>query len=93
MHYRMITIAFAFVIAAPFGAASAQDAASVVCSEYAAMDNAGQMAIVAEIESMNSEMATGSDISSDEIHARLTTECGSAPDALVSDVWKKIRSM
>ena len=93
MQYRMTTTAFALAIAAPFGAVSAQDAASAVCSEYAALDNAGQMAMVAEIESMNSEMATSQDISSEEIHARLTTECGSAPDALVSDVWKKIRSM
>jgi hypothetical protein len=93
MQYRMITTAFALAIAAPFGVASAQDAATLVCSEYAAMDNAGQMEMVAEIESMNSEMASGQDVSSAEIHERLTTECGSAPDALVSDVWKKIKSM
>jgi hypothetical protein len=89
----MIIPAIAFAIAAPFGAVSAQDAASAVCSEYAAMDNAGQMAMVAEIESMNSEMASGQEVSSAEIHEQLTAECGSAPDALVSDVWKKIRGM
>ena len=90
MQYRMITTAFAFAIAAPFGVASAQDAATLVCSEYAALDNAGQMAMGAEIESMNSEMATARTVSSAEIHEQLTAECGAAPDALVSDVWKKL---
>jgi hypothetical protein len=77
----------------PFGAAFAQDAATMVCADYAAMDNAGQMAAVAELESMNSEMASGQGVSSAEIHQQLTAECGSAPDALVSDVWKKIKGM
>ena len=57
MKHRIITTAFALAIAAPFSAAFAQDAATLVCADYAAMDNAGQMAMVANIESMNSEMA------------------------------------
>jgi hypothetical protein len=93
MKHWIITTAFALAIAAPFGAASAQDAATLVCADYAAMDNAGQMAVLAEIESMNSEMASGEEVSSAEIHEQITAECGSAPDALVSDVWKKIKSM
>jgi len=93
MKHRIITTAFALAIAAPFSAASAQDAATLVCADYAAMDNAGQMAAVAEIESMNAEMATSQDVSSAEIHQKLTAECGAAPDALVADVWKKIKGM
>jgi hypothetical protein len=93
MQHRLITAAFALAIAAPFGAASAQDAATLACADYAAMDNAGQMAAVAEIESLNSEMATSQEVSSEEIHQKLTAECGAAPDALVADVWKKIKGM
>jgi hypothetical protein len=91
MKHAVITAALA--LAVPFGAAFAQDAATMVCADYAAMDNAGQMAALAEIESLNSEMASGQEVSSAEIHQQLTAECGSAPDALVSDVWKKIREM
>ena len=93
MKYTIITTAFALAIAAPFGAASAQDAATLVCADYAAMDNAGQMAVLAEIESMNSEMASSQDVSAEEIHQQLATECAAAPDALVSDAWKKIKEM
>jgi hypothetical protein len=93
MRHWIITTAFALAIAAPFGAASAQDAAALVCADYAAMDNAGQMAAVAEIESLNSEMASSQNVSSAEIHAKLTEECGAAPDALVADIWKKIKGM
>ena len=93
MKYLIITTAFALAIAAPFGAASAQDAATLVCADYAAMDNAGQMAILAEIELMNSEMASSQDVSAEEIHQQLATECAAAPDALVADAWKKIKEM
>jgi hypothetical protein len=75
------------------GSAFAQDAATAVCADFAAMDNAGQMAVVAEIESMNSEMASSQEVSSQEIHQQLVAECGAAPDARVSDTWKKIKEM
>jgi hypothetical protein len=90
MKHQVTITAIALAIAAPFGAAFAQDAATLVCADYAAMDNAGQMEVLAEIESLNSEMATGQTLSSAEIHEQLTAECGAAPDALVADVWKKL---
>jgi len=93
MKHWIIRTALALAIAVPFGSASAQDAATLVCADYAGLDNAGQMAALAEIESMNSEMASSQEVSSAEIHEQLTAECGSAPDALVSDVWKKIKGM
>ena len=89
----IMTTAFALAIAAPFGAASAQDAATLACADYAALDNAGQMAVLADIEAVNSEMASSQNLSSDQIHEQLTAECGAAPDALVADVWKKIKVM
>ena len=51
------------------------------------------MAALADIEAVNSEMASSQDLSSDEIHEQLTAECGSAPVALVADIWKKIKGM
>jgi hypothetical protein len=91
MKYLVTAVALAVGLQA--GSALAQDAATLVCADYAAMDNAGQMAALAEIESLNSEMASSQEVSSAEIHEQLTGECGSAPDALVSDVWRKIKGM
>jgi hypothetical protein len=90
---KHLVTAAALAIALQAGSAFAQDAATAVCADFAAMDNAGQMAVVAEIESMNSEMASSQEVSSQEIHQQLVAECGAAPDALVSDVWKKIKGM
>jgi hypothetical protein len=55
------------------------------------MDNAGQMAMIAELQSMNAEMAT--DMSSEEIAAMLNTECADNPDKLVSDAMKEMKKM
>jgi hypothetical protein len=90
---RHLVAAAALAVGLQAGSAFAQDAATAVCADYAAMDNAGQMATLAEIESMNSEMASSQEVSSEEIHQQLVPECGAAPDALVSDVWKKIKEM
>ena len=88
---RFLTAAIvAFGLAAP---ALAQDAATMVCSEYAALDNAGQMAMLAELQSLNAEMASGQSMSSDEIATALNTECAANPDKLVSDAMKEMKKM
>jgi hypothetical protein len=69
--------------------AFAQDAATALCSEYAAMDNAGQMAILAELQSANAEMDTG--MSSEEIATALNTECAENPDKLISDAVMEMK--
>ena len=72
------------------GAASlpafAQDAAMMACADYAAMDNAGQMAAIAELESANAEMASSQEITAEEIHQKLTTYC--TGDLTLMDVYK-----
>lgn len=73
------------------GVAFAQDAATAVCAEYAAMDNAGKMAIAAELESMNSEMDSPQQMTSVEIQATLDANCTTDPDLLVVDAWKELR--
>lgn len=73
------------------GAALAQDAATAACAEYAAMDNAGKMAIVAELESMNSELESPQQMSSVEIQATLDANCTEDPDLLIVDAWKELR--
>jgi hypothetical protein len=93
MKHQIKMTAFALAIAAPLGTAFAQDAATAVCAEYAAMDNAGQMAMLAEIESMNSGMDSSQEVTSAEIHAQLSSECTTNPDAPVVDAWKKVRGM
>jgi hypothetical protein len=93
MKHQIRIMAFALAIAAPLGAAFAQDAATTACADYAAMDNAGQMEMLAEIESMNSGMASNQELTSAEIHEQLSTECTANPDALVTDAWKKVRGM
>jgi hypothetical protein len=87
---RSILLASAIAVAL-VGPAFAQDAATAVCSDYAAMDNAGQMAMTAELQSMNSEMAT--DMSSEEIATALNTECAENPDKLISDAMMEMKKM
>ena len=89
MKYLVTAIALAAGVQA--GAAFAQDAATAVCSEYAAMDNAGKMAIAAELESMNSEMASSQEVSSAEIQGTLDANCTTNPDQLIVDAWKAVR--
>ena len=89
MKYLVTAAALALGIQAG-GTAFAQDAASAVCADYAAMDNAGKMAMQAELESMNSEMASSQEISSQDIESGLNDDCSANPDKLVSDAWKDL---
>ena len=93
MKPKIIIAAFAVAVAAPFGAASAQDAATLVCADYAKLDNAGKMAVQAELESLNSQMASSQNVSSADIEAGLNDDCTANPDKLVADAWKKIKGM
>jgi hypothetical protein len=86
---RLIT-AVALAVGLQAGTAFAQDAATAVCADYAAMDNAGKMAMQAELESMNSEMASSQEISSQDIESGLNDDCAANPDKLVSDAWKDL---
>ncbi len=72
------------------GAAFAQDASTVVCADYATMDNAAQMATLAELEALNSEMATSQELTSAEIRENLNDNCSANPDKLLSDAWKEM---
>ena len=86
---RILTAAaLAAALAAP---ALAQDAATMACKDYAAMDNAGQMAMLAELQSLNAEMSTK--MSSEEIATALNTDCAANPDKLVSDAMKEVHKM
>ena len=51
------------------------------------------MAVQAELELLNSEMASGQTVSSADIEAGLNEDCTANPDKLVSDAWKKIKGM
>ena len=66
--------------------AFAQDAATMACADYAAMDNAGQMAAIAELESANAEMASSQEMTAEEIHQKLTADC--TGDLTLMDVYK-----
>ena len=88
----MTRILWASAVAVAFVApAFAQDAATMACSDYAAMDNAGKMALMADLQSMNAEMATN--MSSEEIATALNTECAANPDKLLSDAVKEMKKM
>jgi hypothetical protein len=84
----LVTMALAVGLQA--GIASAQDATTAVCADYAAADNAGKMAMLAELESANSEMASSQELTSAEIDEKLSTDCASNPDKLVTDAWKEL---
>ena len=84
----LLASATAMAFVAP---AFAQDAATMACADYAAMDNAGKMAMTAELQSMNAEMAT--DMSAEDIATALNTECAANPDKLLSDAMKEMKKM
>jgi hypothetical protein len=93
MSYRGILAGVALALAASVGPTLAQDAATMVCADYAALDNAGKMAVQAELESLNSEMASSQTVTSAEIEAGLNEDCAANPDKLVADAWKAIKGM
>ena len=88
---RLLTLAFVAGILA--GPVFAQDAATMVCKDYAAMDNAGKMATIAELQSMNAEMASSKSTSSEDIATALNTDCAKDPDKLLQDAVKEIHKM
>ena len=61
----------------------------VVCDDYLGMDNTAQMAAIAELESMTSEMASQENLTAEAIHEKLAADCVSRPDALIVDVIKE----
>ena len=91
MRYSILPIALAATLTA--SAAFAQDAATLVCADYAKLDNAGKMAVQAELESMNAEMAGKQTVSSADIEAGLNEDCTANPDKLIADAWKKIKGV
>jgi len=93
MRYRTIFAGVSLALATSVGPALAQDAATLVCADYAKLDNAGKMAVQAELESLNSEMASSQTVSSADIEAGLNEDCSANPDKLVADAWKKIKGM
>ena len=53
----MKSIGLAAILATAFIVpAFAQDAATMVCSEYSAMDNAGKMGLMADLQAVNAEI-------------------------------------
>jgi hypothetical protein len=80
----------ATAIATGFAASAfAQEGERMLCSEYSALDNAGQMAVVAAVESAVSEMDLSQELTSAEIHGGLVDNCTEHPDMIVVDVVKE----
>jgi hypothetical protein len=80
--------ALATVVAVPAFAQGVE----LVCDDFLGMDNAQQMASVAEIQGQMSEMDTASNtFTAEQIHERLTADCASQPDVLVIDVVKAMK--
>lgn len=51
------------------------------------------MATLAELQSMNAEMASGQSVSSDEIAAMLNEECAKDPNKLLQEAAKEMKKM
>jgi len=85
MKTLMIT---ACAVAGLAGHAFAQEAAMATCAEYAAMDNAGKMAMVAELQSIASE-TDGQEVTNADIENTLAANCGEDGAALLVDMIKK----
>lgn len=75
--------AFAGAFCAPAFAQSAS-----TCADYMAADNAGRMAIAAELESTNSQAGDTANMSSAEIQAKLDANCTAHPEMILIEVLK-----
>lgn len=82
----MVTVC---ALAGAAGAALAQDAATLTCAEYALLDDAGKMAMVAELQSINAESASSQELTNADIENTLAAECGPDGAALVIDLIRK----
>lgn len=71
----------------------AQDLATMSCADFGTKDNAGQMAMMAELDSLNKQSGGSVEMSSVELNAKLHSDCTANPDMLVIDAWKKIKGM
>jgi hypothetical protein len=78
----------ACALAGVAGSAFAQDAATLTCAEYAALDNEGKMAMVAELQSINAESASSQELTNADIENTLASECGPDGAALLIDLIK-----
>ena len=88
----LFSVLLATVVAGAFAVpAFAQDVASMACSDYAKLDDAGKMALMADLQSMNAEMASSQEVSSQDIASYLNTECASKPDRMLSDAMKGMK--
>lgn len=88
----MKRIVLAAALAGAFAApAFAQDMAEMVCAEYSSLDNAGQMAMLAELEAQLGE-GTGN-MTSSELSTMLSAECTAHPDKLLTDAAKEMHKM
>ena len=65
--------------------AFAQSAAELTCEEYAALDDAGKMEMVAELESVLSESSESQEMSSVDIEQTLAADC-TEPEMMIVDV-------
>ena len=83
----------AVVVGAFVVPAAAADVSSMACSDYAKLDDAGKMELMADLQAVNSEMASSQTVSSQDIASYLNTECASKPDEMLSDAMKGMKKM
>ena len=87
MKFAFIAAAVAAACCAP---AYAQDQVSTLkCDAYLEMDNTEQMAVIAELDSVISEMGASQDKNADMIHERLAADCAADDDVLVVDAVRE----
>jgi hypothetical protein len=88
----MKRILMAAGLAGSFALPAFAQPAEIVCDDFLGMDNAQQMAIMAEMQGQLSEQAVtapgGGEWTAEAIHERLTADCASQPDVLIVDVIK-----
>ena len=87
----MTRILAASALATFFAVPAFAQGLEIVCDDFLALDNAQQMATLAEIQGQMSEMDTASNtMTAEQIHEKLTADCASRPDVLVVDVIKEM---
>lgn len=87
---KIITLASALALTAFAAPVFAQDLADLACAEFASMDNAGQMAVLADLKGMEAEMASSQELTPEALQEKIIQNCTANPDLMIEDAWRAI---
>ncbi len=86
---KALTLASVLAVTAFAAPVFAQDLADLACAEFAAMDNAGQMAVLADLKVLQSEMASSQEMTPEALQAAVVENCTVDSEMMIEDAFRK----